>query len=979
MKTALIQEEPVVAVFCQNQILTNYFVSFLTSGGFASWVFSPSNPIPKEIKIYKCLVLFTGLETKAETEKLLLAASQLGVNTLVCLPTLPQLSEAVPELQALWQTWFSHTNELLTQSVSQLTTAQFILVDGWVDELGAEVISPLSLFLSGVSEGFYWQCRSPLSLLTTKQLAQVVLGNLGRPAVMPSILLQSESCDCFAISSQIVNLYETYFHTQVRPVATQVALELKPLFLVQAQQISSPQHSVVTSIAQHLQPPGKKSWVVVPPATSAPLSILTPSKSVEITQTTEVRNRVNLIANPQLVSQPTSQPTTKSSIQIANVDTPVEVTTSLSAPPVKPLILGDQLEKIFSQTRVKEKEKHLLKLQKTEKKAEKKLKHNKLLFILGSISSGVSLAILLLGVVFVTSTFLARKQLFATTPQSLVTFSESGEPPPSLGRTMSLLQPQLRLIGQFVDHPLVDESQSLVDAYQRLSTIQTLEKERQTLELAVAGHIMGQQTTSLEGVLEDFVRLTQTSYTNMAQLQSLFIPADLSEDTNKDWFSSLNNLISQKKNMAGYLQTLSPLLPSLLGLEDKPRIYAILFLNSSELRPTGGFVQAVALITVEKGQIIATQTLSSYEIDRRIGGVIEPPQDLEDILKEKSWYFRDSNWDPHHPESAKRAAWFIEKAMGVSVDGVVSMPTTAFAKLLDTTGPLTLPQYNESLTSKNIQERLNFHAEVELTEQLKNYPSAVLDVFFQHILKKSNQEFLAIVSTLPELFASGDLQISLLEETEQEIMQPLRWSGSLVLPICPSQFSQVPCMVDSVYQVETNVGVNRVNSSIKRKIEENIQLLPDSVKHQRKTQLSNTATTTAWPSGQYSTYVRWYMPLKNVLDEVVINGIRVDQNKLRISQEHGMQVVGVLTEVPIQTSVNIEFNYHQPIAQALPYSYFFFDQKQPGTELETYQVVVEQPVGSSVVRLAPNALIESPTLTFEPDKTGHRLTAVQFK
>lgn len=955
MKTALIQEEPVVAIFCQNQVLANYFVNFLTSGGFASWVSSSVRPFPKETIFYKCLVLFTGLETRVEAEGLLFAASQLGVNTLVCLPALPHLSEAVPELQALWQSWFSHTNELLMQAVAQLTTAQFILVDGWVDELGVDLVSPLSLLLSGASEGFYWQCRSPLSIVTTKQLAQVVLGNLGRPAVMPSILLTSESCDCFAVSNQIVSLYETYFHTQVRPIVTKAALELKPPFLVQAQQTPSPQHGVAMSIAQRLSPPGKKSWALASPSVS------------------------EKVQNPPPPRQDLSQPATKPASQITHIETPVEATISSSSPAVKPIILGDQLEKIFSQTRVKEKEKHLLKLQKTEKKAEKKLRHNKLLFILGSISSGVSLAILLLGAAFVFSTSLARKQLFASAPQSLIAVSESSDVPPSLGITMSVLQPQLRLVGQFVDHPLVDESQSLVDAYQRLSTIQSLEIERRSLELAIAGHITGQQTTSLEGVLEDFTRFTQTSYTNMAQLQSLFIPTDLSKDANKDWFSNLNNLISQKKNVAGYLQTLSPLLPSLLGLEDKPRIYAILFLNSSELRPTGGFVQAVALITVEKGQITATQTLSSYEIDRRIGGVIEPPQDLEDILKEKSWYFRDSNWDPHHPESAKRAAWFIEKAMGVKVDGVVSLPTSAFAKLLDTTGPLSLPQYNESLTSKNIQERLNFHAEVELSDQLKNYPSAVLDVFFQHILKKSNQEFLAIVSALPELFTSGDLQISLLAEAEQEMMQPLRWSGSLVLPVCPNQFSQVPCLVDSIYQVETNVGVNRVNSSIKRKIEENIWLLPDSIKHQRKTQLSNTATTTAWPSGQYSTYIRWYMPLKNVLDEVVINGIRVDQNKLRISQEHGLLVVGVLAEVPIQTSVNIEFNYHQPTTQALPYSYFFFDQKQPGTELETYQVIVEQPTGSSVVRLAPNALIESPTLTFEPDKTGHRLTAIQFK
>ncbi len=71
--------------------------------------------------------------------------------------------------------------------------------------------------------------------------------------------------------------------------------------------------------------------------------------------------------------------------------------------------------------------------------------------------------------------------------------------------------------------------------------------------------------------------------------------------------------------------------------------------------------------------------------------------------------------------------------------------------------------------------------------------------------------------------------------------------------------------------------------------------------------------------------------------------------------------------------------YHQPLTQPLPHSYFFFDQKQPGAGVETYQVVVTKPKNASVVRLAPNALIEDATLTFEPDKEGHRLTAIQFK
>ncbi len=952
MKTALIQEEPVVAIFCQSQKLQSAVVKALSNASFSNWIFDLEKPTYPTIEIYKSIVLFTGLETTGEVTSILYAASQVNKNTIVCLPYLPKIQNAPKELQTIWNQWFEKLTNLQTQAISSLTSAQFLLIDGWVDELENPTLSSINLLFSPISQGKYWQSRSQQFVITTNQVIEIALEYLGRPGVMPSVLVRGEDIDFFAVSNQVVGIYEITHRTTVQTVFFEPMFEQSLPFEVQIQKISSNQQNLSSNIAKQLDSYGKPNRFL----TSLP-------KKVE---TTQVQQTQDVISSPTIISTKHEKPENNQSPQP-------------TAREPKPIEFGDQLERIFSQSRIKEKEHHLTKLQTTEKKANKKLKHNKVLFIIGSISSGISLAILLIGVLFVLSVRLASNQLFAVVPTEFLSPMETRNSQQSLQTTIGLLKPQLRLVGQFVDHPLVNEAQSTIDAYERIQMLQTTEEERKKLQTTIAEHILGQQPTSIAGVLQDFLRLTQTSYTDLAQLQSLLSTSSESEENNKDWYSNLKEVVSQRKTSAGYIQSLSPLLPTILGIEDKTRTYAILFLNSSELRPTGGFVQAVALVTVEDGQITATQTLSSYEIDRRIGGVIEPPQDIQDILKEKSWYFRDSNWDPHHPESAKRASWFIEKAMGVRVDGVISLPTTAFAEMLEVTGPLTLPQYNESLTSKNIQERLNFHAEVELTDQLKNYPSAVLDAFFQHILQKSSEELSAVVAALPTLLSSGEIQFSLISEDEQELLQPLRWSGSLVIPVCPSQFSQVPCVVDSVYQVETNVGVNRVNASIKRSVEDKIEFTPNLIKHKRFTKLTNSATSTAWPSGQYSTYVRWYLPLKSQLDEILVNGVVVDQATIRRTQEHGLLVLGLVVEIPIQSTKTIQINYHQPIVQSLPFSYFFFDQKQPGSTLDSYRVVIQQPTNSSVVRLAPNALIENSTLTFEPELGGHLLTAVQFK
>ena len=954
MKTALIQEEPVIAVFCLNDSLASSVAQQIKPSGFEVWIAQPGKTLKGEI--YKTLILCTGLENVDEVGRMAAAAASLQRPTIVCFPLIAAVDDTnIPDVGG-WNFWNERNNNQLQQLVGNVATAQFIFVDGWISDDSTPILSTWQLLFMYISDGWVWQLRNNLSAVLTSQVMAEITSNLGRPSVSPSICLSSQLVDSYLASNQVLGLYESYYHVEIvrKPLVAHL-VTTRP-FLVREKAVVGDSRSPLGQFLHQL--PGLKQ----PNPILAGIAEKKPVPTVEemVSKPTQKHNQSPAVMDEPVMAKTAVEP---------SVETPVED---------EPLVMGEQLERIFSQSRLTQKQTHLQKLQKTEKKVGKTVRRNKLLFVIGSISFGISLAIVLMATLFVVTTKMVEHQFFTQNPQELfgetITSSEK-----SLFSSVKLLQPQLHLVGKFVDHPLVGESEFITSAVQRIVSAQSLLADQNRLTNQITDHILGKQTTSLSAVLAEYDRVNKSVYTNLAELQSFLAPGANQVSDQEQWFSDLEKVVETQRQSSGLMQSLSPILPPLLGLEGQSRTYVVLFLNSSELRPSGGFIQAVAIITVEKGQITSYQTYSSYEIDRRIGGAVEPPPEIAEVLGESAWYFRDSNWDPHSPTSAERASWFLNKGLGVNVDGVLTLPTTAFETILDTTGPLSLPQYNESITAKNVQERLNFHAEVELSDQVKNYPSAVLDAFFQRILEGSSQEFINLLSTFPTLFSDGEVQLNLTNQSEQAQLQQLRWSGSLVIPVCPGQFAQVNCEVDSVYQVESNVGVNRVNTKVERDIHEDVSLKNGQVLHQRTTKLTNTATSTAWPSGQYDVYFRWYVPNDAVFESISLDGVQVDASAIRSYSDHGLRVIGYRTQIPILQSRSIMLSYRRPIQTTLPYSYFFFDQKQPGTALDSYQVIVHHPADETVVRLAPNALIEDGQLTFEPEVEGHRLTAVQFK
>lgn len=142
--------------------------------------------------------------------------------------------------------------------------------------------------------------------------------------------------------------------------------------------------------------------------------------------------------------------------------------------------------------------------------------------------------------------------------------------------------------------------------------------------------------------------------------------------------------------------------PYLLGM-DSPRTYLILFQNDKELRPTGGFLTAYAIMKVDKAKANPVSSSDIYTLDAIYKPSIPAPAPIVSYIKgpyilSKNWRLRDMNWSPDFPTSMQTFLPAASLAGIGKVDGVIAVDTQLLVNLLDVIGPIGVPGFGNFST-----------------------------------------------------------------------------------------------------------------------------------------------------------------------------------------------------------------------------------------------------------------------------------------
>ena len=219
---------------------------------------------------------------------------------------------------------------------------------------------------------------------------------------------------------------------------------------------------------------------------------------------------------------------------------------------------------------------------------------------------------------------------------------------------------------------------------------------------------------------------------------------------------------------------------AMLGV-DGPRTVLLAFENNAEATALGGGPAAQTLLRVDNGTIVIDRQVSSTELDTQdpISANVDPSalQLYDDIL------FTEINGTtsrPDFPTAAQliRARW--ERDLGIVPDTVVMTDPLAVSRLLQVTGPVTMPD-GDQLTSDNVVSKL-------LNDIYFRYPEggADSDAYFAAAsaatfdrLMSGDYDVWAMAQALIDVTNSGSLMMWTTDETTQALFDDTRLDGTL--------------------------------------------------------------------------------------------------------------------------------------------------------------------------------------------------------
>ena len=163
-----------------------------------------------------------------------------------------------------------------------------------------------------------------------------------------------------------------------------------------------------------------------------------------------------------------------------------------------------------------------------------------------------------------------------------------------------------------------------------------------------------------------------------------------------------------------FTQSFPESLPNLLELLGcrTPRKYLILFQNIDEIRPTGGFIGSVGVLTLNDGFSTNFEIRDVYSLDGQLTTHLDPPDGFGIITSD--WGLRDSNYHPDFPTSAAAAAWLFEEAGGGTVDGVAAINSSLLTSFATISNGIQLERFTKKIEAQDLNQLLSLVIETKI-------------------------------------------------------------------------------------------------------------------------------------------------------------------------------------------------------------------------------------------------------------------------
>lgn len=381
-------------------------------------------------------------------------------------------------------------------------------------------------------------------------------------------------------------------------------------------------------------------------------------------------------------------------------------------------------------------------------------------------------------------------------------------------------------------------------------------------------------------------------------------------------------------------------MPYLMGFFG-PKSYLVLLQNNNELRPTGGFITAVAEVNLLFGYP-SIEVKDSYQIPN-------PPQKLpapkpfDYFIGDRDpffagWTLRDANFSPDFSKSSQDIISLYQLAYpDRDIDGVFSVDFKVIEKLLEIYGPLTVEdvtfdQDNFFIHSQRISKNIDTHD----TQQLENRKN-ILKPFANTLIKQIIQSPSSYRTLFHELFLLSQ-QKHLLVYTPAESLQQKFDTYHLTGSVTPPEVNS-----DFIHLNVANIGGRKAD----RYVTKSIRYLADfSNPAQQQSKLEVTLEHLGSYNIQsdiYQAYLRLYVPEGSEFMSASGDSLTITQQ----TNDLGFTVFEDYIRMKPGDKLVLTYLYRLP-ETILAQDYHLQLVKQPGLEDQYWHVAVKQMNDSSM-------------------------------
>lgn len=435
----------------------------------------------------------------------------------------------------------------------------------------------------------------------------------------------------------------------------------------------------------------------------------------------------------------------------------------------------------------------------------------------------------------------------------------------------------------------------------------------------------------------------------LAKIDPLRYPEKFKGQLLRSRIKSLQDITKEVSTLVGNGRPVLESAPYLLGM-DSPRIYFILFQNDKELRPTGGFMTAYAIMKVDKAKFEPVSSNDIYNLDAVYKPSIQAPQPIVKYIKgpyiiSQNLRLRDMNWSPDFGVSMETFTNSLQEVGVKEIDGIIAVDTQLLTNILSVTGPIGVPGFGNFSTE--IDPECNCPQAVHELESFADVEGPIVwdPVSGKIVYKPKNADNRKSIigplmnsvmanalaqpkEKLPDLFQAG--YKSLIEKHVLFYLHDLKVQTAL------SDFGLAGKIKDYegdyLHINDANLGGRKSNLYATEDVDQNIEVARDgSVTKTITITHKNPEKHDGWLNSVLPTWVRVYVPKGSEL--ITVEGLEAKEDPY---EEFGKTVFSGFFQLRPEGVSKLTFKYKLPFKVSKEYKLLI--QKQPGTDGFLYTI-----------------------------------------